>query len=66
LNFLEIEELPIDTYMLLMRDAFINNQSRTPEGREYLDNCWRIEQTEPDRKALREKYGKEGKEQDVE
>jgi hypothetical protein len=29
--------------------------SRTPEGQEYLDNAWRMEQTEPDRAALRRK-----------
>jgi hypothetical protein len=52
--------LPIDVYMLLMRDAFIFKQSQTPAGREYLENCWRIEQTEPDRKALRRRFGKEG------
>nr|DAL49724.1 MAG TPA_asm: hypothetical protein [Caudoviricetes sp.] len=46
--------------MLLMRDAFIFKQSQTPAGREYLENCWRIEQTEPDRKALRRRFGKEG------
>jgi hypothetical protein len=34
---------------------------QTSEGNEYLENCWRMEQTSPDRKALREKLGrKEG------
>lgn len=60
LNFLEIEELPIDTYFLLLRDAFIYDRQKTEAGREYLENCWRLEQTEPDRKALRKKFGKEG------
>jgi hypothetical protein len=32
----------------------------TEAGQEYLKNAWRMEQTEPDRKALRKKYGKEG------
>lgn len=31
---------------------------QTKEGREYLDNCWRMEQTKPDRKKLREKMRK--------
>ena len=31
------------------------------KGREYLDNCWRITQTKPDRQSLREKFGKERK-----
>ena len=60
LNFLEIEELPIDTYFLLLRDAFIYDRQKTEAGREYLENCWRLEQTEPDRNALRQKFGKEG------
>jgi hypothetical protein len=34
--------------------------SQTEKGEEYLDNAWRIEQTAPNRKALREKFGKEG------
>lgn len=33
---------------------------RTEEGQEYLKNAWRMEQTEPDRAALREQKGKEG------
>nr|DAN87284.1 MAG TPA: hypothetical protein [Caudoviricetes sp.] len=60
MNFIEIEELPIDVYLLLMRDAFIYKQEKSPEGREYLNNCWRIGQTEPDRPALRKRFGKEG------
>lgn len=28
------------------------------EGREYLDNAWRMEQTKPDRAALRKQFGK--------
>lgn len=60
LNFIEIEDLPIDVYMLLLRDAFIYKQEQSEEGRKYLTNCWRIKQTEPDRKKLRERFGKEG------
>lgn len=59
-SFAEIEELPIDTYFLLLRDAYIYEISKTEKGREYLKNCWILEQTEPDRKALREKFGKGG------
>jgi len=33
---------------------------KTEEGREYLDNCWRLEQTKPDRKSLRENLKKGG------
>lgn len=48
-------------YLVWRRDAFIYMLSRTEAGQEYLDNAWRMEQTEPDRSALRKKYGrKEG------
>lgn len=61
LSFDEIEELPIDMFFLLLRDAFIFEKSKTEEGREYLEDCWILEQTEPDRNALREKFGREVK-----
>lgn len=34
--------------------------NQTEKGREYLDNAWRLEQTKPDRKKLREKFGSKG------
>lgn len=58
MSFPAIEELPIDVYMLLLRDAFIARQEETEAGRQYLADCWRLEQTEPDRKKLREKFGR--------
>jgi len=45
-------------YWLLLRDAAIYRYNQTEAGQEYLDNCWRMEQTKPDRKKLREKFGK--------
>lgn len=59
-NFKDIEELDIFEYWLYLRDAVIYNYMKTDAGREYLENCWRIEQTSPDRKKLREKLGKKG------
>ncbi len=47
-------------YLTWRRDAYIYMLSRTEAGQEYLDNAWRMEQTKPDRKALRKKLGKEG------
>ena len=47
-------------YLIWRRDAYIHMLSRTEAGQEYLDNAWRMEQTQPDRKRLREKLkGKE-------
>lgn len=58
LNFTEVWALDLVTYLTLRRDAFISWLSRSEAGTEYLDNAWRMEQTEPDRKALRKKFGK--------
>lgn len=56
-GFDKLEELEVFEYWLLLKDAIVYNYMQTEEGREYLDNCWRIEQTEPDRKSLRERMG---------
>ena len=47
-------------YLIYRRDAFIWRMSQSKEGTEYLDKAYRLEQTEPDRESLREKFGKEG------
>ena len=57
---LEVEQLDYIDYLQYRRDAFIYRMSQTDKGQEYLDNAYRLEQTKPDRKKLREKYGKEG------
>jgi hypothetical protein len=56
-NFREINELCVFEYWLYLRDAVIYRYSETESGREYLDKCWTLEQTEPDRQALRKKLG---------
>jgi hypothetical protein len=55
----EVEALDYLTYLTWRRDAFIYRWSQTEKGREYLDNAWRMEQTKPDREALRKKLRKE-------
>lgn len=55
ISIFDIQEMPIDLYMYFMREAYIHELSQTKEGKEYLENCWRMEQTEPDRKKIREK-----------
>jgi len=57
-KFNEIENLDVFKYWILLRDAVIYNYMQTEDGREYLENCWRMEQTEPDRGALRNKFKK--------
>jgi hypothetical protein len=58
-NFKQINNLNVLEYWLLVRDALIHEYMKTVEGQEYLENCWRIEQVNPDREKLREKVGKE-------
>lgn len=57
---IEVDQLDYIDYLQYRRDAFIYRMSQTEKGQEYLDNAYRLEQTKPDRKRLREKYGKEG------
>lgn len=58
LNFLEVGQLNYVRYLAYRRDAFIHYLSQSEKGQEYLDNAWRMEQTKPDRAALRRKLGK--------
>lgn len=59
LNFLQIGQLDFIQFLVWRRDAYIHQLEQTEEGREYLRNAWRMEQTKPDRRALRKKLGKE-------
>lgn len=59
LNFLEVRKLNYIVYLTWRRDAFIHHLSQTEKGQQYLDNAWRMEQTKPDREALRKKLKKE-------
>lgn len=60
LNMLQVQQLDYIDYLIYRRDAFIWRMSQSKEGTEYLDKAYRLEQTEPNREALREKFGKEG------
>lgn len=54
-----IEELEIIDYLQYKRDAFIHKMNQSEEGRKYLENAHTLSQTKPDRKRLRELFGKE-------
>jgi hypothetical protein len=60
LSFFEVGQLNYLQYLVWRRDAYIHMLSRTEAGQEYLDNAWRMEQTKPDRAALRKKLRKGG------
>lgn len=53
----EVLQVGYVQYLIWRRDAYIFALEQTPAGREYLDNAWRMEQTEPDRPALRARFG---------
>ena len=49
-------ELDTLTYNLLLRDALCLKFMETEEGQQHLDDCWRLQQTKPDREKLREQF----------
>lgn len=53
LSFHEVGQLDYVSYLQWLRDAYIYALNQTQEGREYLRNAWRMQQTEPDRGAIR-------------
>lgn len=54
MNFNELMVVDCITFKMLLRDAFINKMRQTEEGRDYLENCWLMKQTKPDRARLKE------------
>ena len=56
MNFDELMQIDCITFKMLLRDGFINRMRQTEDGREYLENCWLIKQTEPDRARLRRDF----------
>lgn len=59
-NFRDIDDLEVFEFWLLLRDSYIYKLKQSEEGMKYLDKCWILEQTKPDRQALREHFGKAG------
>nr|MBK5235704.1 hypothetical protein [Clostridium sp.] len=57
-DFDRLESMGVFEYWLFLRDAVIYNHMQSEEGNKYLDNCWRMKQTSPDRKRLREQFKK--------
>ena len=55
MNFSDLIELDIITYRKLLRDAAIYNLEQSDEGKDYLEQCWILKQTKPDREKLKEK-----------
>ena len=55
----DVCDLLLDAYLLMLRAAFIARKLQSEDGREYLDNAWRLEQTEPDVDGLRSTFGRQ-------
>jgi hypothetical protein len=53
-----VGNLEVFEYWSILRDAVIYKYMQSEKGQEYLERCWMLEQTKPDRKKLREKFGK--------
>ena len=58
LDFQKIDQLNLIEFLQYRRDAFIHRLNQSEKGQEYLANAWRMEQTEPDREALRAHFGR--------
>lgn len=59
LSFIEVGKLNYLQYLAWRRDAYIYRLGQTEAGREYLENAYRMEQTDMDREGLRKKLKKE-------
>lgn len=54
----DVLELPLLEYLEFYRDAVIYNNMKSEEGMKRLDDAWILEQTKPDKSALKEVLGK--------
>lgn len=54
MSITDVLELPLLDYLELFRDAVIYNNMRSEEGIKRLDDAWILEQTKPDKSALKE------------
>lgn len=55
----EVMKLNYVDFLILRREAFIYNFSKTKQGREKLEEAYCMEQTQPDRGGLRKQFGGE-------
>lgn len=60
LDFNQVIELDCYTFKVLVKDSFIEMMSQSEKGQEYLQSCWLLTQTTPDKKSLRKHFGKGG------
>lgn len=56
LNYNEVLQLPTDTFLLMRKNYVIERLNQTEEGRKYLQDCKRMEVTEPDFEAIHTRF----------
>lgn len=56
MGYNDVMLLPVDTFQLMLKNAVIDRLNSTEQGREYLADCSRLKQTEPDLGAIRTKF----------
>lgn len=59
LKFPEIYNLPYSEYLLYRHDAWVANMMQSDEGKEFMQTCWRLQQTNADVDAIR-KFNEKG------
>lgn len=53
LNFTELEDLPLSTYLLIRRDSWIDSMQQTEEAKEVLKNIIRLGRKDADKNLKR-------------
>ena len=61
LNYFEVLELPVDTYLMMLKCSVIDELNSSEEGRDYLEKCERLSKTDIDIDAFRRKMNETGK-----
>lgn len=57
MNYNEVLALPVDIFRLMQKNYMIDELMKTEEGRQYLQDCERLNNTKIDIKSLKEKFG---------
>lgn len=58
-SIFDLNLLPLPIYLLIKRDSWIYSMNSTEGGREALKDFWRLSQTKPDLKKIRERGSKQ-------
>lgn len=59
LDYERVLELPADVFKLMLKNHIIDELNATEEGRQYLEDCERLQKTSPDEKAILQEIQKQ-------